>query len=90
MEMTSPHHRHPLGAPMRCLRTTQLQEMTRMNAPQRTTTTPPEPRPSEEPAREREDARKRRLERERIGAAQLAAPSTRRWRRAGTFSSTDS
>jgi hypothetical protein len=61
-----------------------------MNASQRTTTTPPVARPSEEPARERDEARERRRERERrIGAAQLAAPSTRRWRRAGTFSSTE-
>lgn len=45
--------------------------------------------PHEELVRERNEARERRRERERrIGAAQLAAPSTRRWRRAGTFSST--
>ncbi|MDX6718352.1 MAG: hypothetical protein QOJ63_606 [Solirubrobacteraceae bacterium] len=61
-----------------------------MNASHRTTRTPPAARPSEEPARERDEARERRRERERrIGAAQLAAPSTRRWRRAGTFSSTE-
>ncbi len=42
----------------------------------------------EPPARERDDARERRRDREwRIGAAQMAAPSTRRWRRAGTFGS---
>jgi hypothetical protein len=64
-----------------------------MNAKPRKTT--PVPRPHEEPARERDDAlerddaRERRRERgRRISAAQLAAPSTRRWRRAGTFSST--
>jgi hypothetical protein len=60
-----------------------------MNAGPRTTT-PPETRPSEEPVRPRDEARERRRERERrVTAAQLAAPSTRRWRRAGTFSSTD-
>jgi hypothetical protein len=72
------------------LRTTRLQEMTRMNASQRTTPTPPPAGPSEEPPRERDEARERRRERERrISAAQLAAPSTRRWRRSGTFSPTE-
>lgn len=38
------------------------------------------------PPREREDKRARRRERAwRIGAAQMAAPSTRTWRRAGRF-----
>jgi hypothetical protein len=60
-----------------------------MNAGPRTTT-PPDARSSEEPVRPRDEARERRRERERREtAAQLAAPSTRRWRRAGTFSSTD-
>jgi hypothetical protein len=45
---------------------------------------------SEQPARERDDERERddRPDGERqrrIGATQLAAPSTRRWRRAGRF-----
>jgi hypothetical protein len=58
-----------------------------MNVNPRKTT--PTARPSEEAVRERDEARERRRERERrISAAQLAAPSTRRWRRAGTFSST--
>ncbi len=39
-----------------------------------------------EPSREREDAREPRRER-RVGAAQMAAPSARTWRRAGRFSS---
>lgn len=39
-----------------------------------------------EPSREREDAREPRRER-RVGAAQMAAPSTRTWRRAGRFGS---
>jgi hypothetical protein len=58
-----------------------------MNVNPRKTT--PAARPTEEQVRERDEARERRRERERrIGAAQLAAPSTRRWRRAGTFGST--
>jgi hypothetical protein len=36
--------------------------------------------------RDRDDAREpRRARARRIGAAQMAAPSTRTWRRAGTF-----
>ncbi|HEV7808804.1 MAG TPA: hypothetical protein VGO80_23580 [Solirubrobacteraceae bacterium] len=58
--------------------------------------TPHEPRPSaddrqDKPDRPRDDARDRAPRDDRtwrIGAAQLAAPSTRRWRRAGTFDST--
>lgn len=51
-----------------------------MNANPRKTM--PAPGPHEGPEPERDDAHERRRERERrIGAAQLAAPSTRRWRR---------
>jgi hypothetical protein len=45
----------------------------------------------DKPDRPRDDAREREPRRDRkwrIGAAQLAAPSARRWRRAGTFDST--
>lgn len=59
-----------------------------MNANQRDTLTHPAvpPKPAAG-ARAREDERKRRVERlRRITAAQMAAPSTRRWRRAGRFS----
>lgn len=53
---------------------------------QRDDTAPPaheEPRP---PARSRElDEARRRERARRVGAAQMAAPSTRRWRRARRF-----
>jgi muconolactone delta-isomerase len=42
----------------------------------------------ERAARDRDEARElSRARARRIGAAQMAAPSTRTWRRAGTFSS---
>jgi hypothetical protein len=49
---------------------------------------PPDDAPSGgegETARERDEASDRRARERRIGAAQIAAPSTRRWRRAGRF-----
>ena len=54
----------------------------------RDTKQPAADRDLDQSAHEREDAGARLRARERrIGAAQLAAPSTRTWRRAGTFSS---
>ncbi|MDX6682619.1 MAG: hypothetical protein QOG94_2658 [Solirubrobacteraceae bacterium] len=60
--------------------------------------TPHEPKPSSsaddtqaKADRTRDDAREREPRHDRsgrIGAAQLAAPSTRRWRRAGRFDAT--
>jgi hypothetical protein len=57
-----------------------------MNANQRDTMThqAASPKPA---ARAREDERRHRQERRRhVTAAEMAAPSTRRWRRAGRFS----
>lgn len=54
--------------------------------PRRTKTHTPAGR--EQPARDRDDLRERRNDRaRRVGAAQMAAPSTRTWRRAGRFAS---
>lgn len=49
---------------------------------------PPVPADRTRSERERDETRERRRDREwRIAATQMAAPSTRRWRRAGTFTS---
>lgn len=57
-----------------------------MNANQRDTTTH-QAVPLKPASGAREDERKRHQERlRRVTAAQMAAPSTRRWRRAGRFS----
>lgn len=48
----------------------------------------PLPAEDDEDARARDEARKRRRERAwHVAATQMAAPSTRRWRRARTFDS---
>jgi hypothetical protein len=46
----------------------------------------PDPAGRDRSTRDRDKEREDRRDREwRIGAAQMAAPSTRRWRRSGTF-----
>jgi hypothetical protein len=56
--------------------------------PERRDTKPPAPADREQTARDRDEVRAFRRDRaRRIGAAQMAAPSARTWRRAGRFGS---